>query len=63
MKLHCKRIMAMLLALVMVLTVFPTMAFAEGETEDDVVEENPGVDLPHEDVDSDLYYSLPIQFV
>ncbi len=63
MKLHCKRIMAMLLALVMVLTVFPTMAFAEGETEDDVVEENPVVDLPHEDVDSDLYYYLPIQFV
>lgn len=63
MKLYSKRMIAMLLALVMVLTVWPTMAFAEGETEDDVVEDNPVVELPHDDVDSELYYYVPIQFV
>lgn len=63
MKLYRKRMIAMLLALVMVLTVWPTMAFAEGETEDDVVEDNPVVELPHDDVDSELYYYVPIQFV
>lgn len=37
MKLHCKKIVALLLAMVMILTVLPTMAFATDGKNDIVV--------------------------